>query len=336
MRHVLLLAAVMALLAPSLSFADDAPLWVTYPGGDGPGKGKKIVLISGDEEYRSEEGLPMLGKLLSQRHGFECTVLFAVDPKGEINPDFGTNIPGMEAVDKADLVIILTRFRNLPDDQMKHFVDYLDAGKPIIGLRTATHAFNIDAKSAYAKYTWGNGDKAYEKGFGRQVLGETWVSHWGNHGSQSTRGIIVAKDSPIVRGIKEGEIWGPTDVYEAHPLEPFTPIVLGEIVQGMKIDDKTAETDRNKPMLPVAWTRTYKGKDGHEGRVFTTTMGAATDLATPGTRRMVINATFWALGLEDKITPDLNIETIGEYKPTGFGFGKYVKGHKPADHLLAK
>src|SRR5208282_2884422 len=118
--------------------------WVVLDGFDGPGKGKHIVLVSGDEEYRSEEALPQLAKILAKQHGFKCTVLFAIDPKdGTINPNVNNNIPGLEALKTADLMILATRFRNLPDDQMKHIVDYIDAGKPIIGLRTATHSFNL-------------------------------------------------------------------------------------------------------------------------------------------------------------------------------------------------
>ena len=115
-------------------------------------------------------------------------------------------------------MIIFTRFRNLPDEQMKHIVDYVESGKPIIGLRTATHAFNLGTSKTYAKYTWNSKDKGYEGGFGRQVLGETWVNHYGQHGKQSTRGIIAKgeEDHPILRGIKDGDIWGPTDVYEVH------------------------------------------------------------------------------------------------------------------------
>ena len=110
---------------------------VVYDGGNGPGKGKHIVLLSGDEEYRSEEGLPMLAKILAVRHGFKCTVLFAINPAdGTIDPLTLTNIPGMEALDSADACVMGLRFRELPDAQMKHFVDYLNAGKPIIALRT--------------------------------------------------------------------------------------------------------------------------------------------------------------------------------------------------------
>jgi len=167
MTRIVALAVVLAFLG------QDNP-WLVFEGGDGPGKGKHIVLLSGDEEYRSEETMPQLGKILSTHHGFKCTVLFAIDKKtGEINPNTTDNIPGMEALEKADLVIMALRFRNLPDDQMKYFVDYVESGRPIIGMRTSTHAFNFDKKgpTSYKKYTWTNGDKDYEKGFGRQVLG---------------------------------------------------------------------------------------------------------------------------------------------------------------------
>src|ERR1700731_1387730 len=130
----LLIAAAASLACVPAKAADP---WVVYQGGDGPGKGKHIVFISGDEEYRSEEALPQLAKILSKHHGFKCTVLFAIDPKdGTINPNVTTNIPGLEALKTADLMVIFTRFRNLPDEQMKHIVDYVESGKPIIGMGT--------------------------------------------------------------------------------------------------------------------------------------------------------------------------------------------------------
>src|SRR6188474_3187988 len=133
----------LVLLAASTSLAEDQ--WVVYEGKDGPGKGKHVVLISGDEEYRSEEGLPQLGKILALHHGFRCVVLFAIDEKsGEINPNESSNIPGLEALPTADLMIIATRFRDLPDHQMKRIVEFVESGRPIIGLRTATHAFNTE------------------------------------------------------------------------------------------------------------------------------------------------------------------------------------------------
>src|SRR5262249_53857513 len=178
---------------------DDKP-WVVYEGRDGPGKGKHIVLVSGDEEYRSEETLPQIAKILAKHHGFKCTVLFAIDSKdGTINPDVLNNIPGLEALKSADLMVLFTRMRDLPDEQMKLIGDYVEAGKPIVALRTATHAFAQKSKT-YAKYRFQ--DKDTNPGFGRWALGETWISHHGNHGSQSTRGLIAKGQAnhPILRG----------------------------------------------------------------------------------------------------------------------------------------
>ena len=322
------------LFFPAICRAGEDQPWVVYPGGEGPGKGKKVVLVSGDEEYRSEEGLPQLGKILAKRHGFTCTVVFAIDPKtGEINPNQSDNIPGLEALDDADLMIILTRFRDLPDDQMKHVVDYVESGRPIIGLRTATHAFNIKRDHTYARYSFNS--KEWDGGFGRQVLGETWISHHGNHGSQSTRGIVVEgmKDHPILRGIADGDVWGPTDVYGVRlPLPGDSkPLILGQVLQGMHPTDQPVVGKQNEPMLPVAWIKTYESKSGKVARVFTTTMGASQDLRSAGLRRLLVNAGYWAVGLEDKIDPKANVDLVGKYEASPFGFNKAKKGMKPAD-----
>ncbi|MFM9058644.1 MAG: hypothetical protein ACKOSQ_05935, partial [Planctomycetaceae bacterium] len=256
------LPLALALFAVLPCRADDP--WLVVPGGDGPGKGRKVVLVSGDEEYRSEEALTQLAKILAKHHGFTCTVLYAIDPAtGEISPNKGDNIPGLEALRTADLMVIATRFRNLPDEQMKEIDDYLRKGKPVVGMRTATHAFNVPKDRAYAHYGNGYGGerKEWADGFGRLVLGEKWISHHGDHGAQSTRGLVApgAKDHPILRGIADGDVWGPTDVYGVRlPLPGDSkPLVLGQVLVGMKPDDKPVEGKENDPMMPVAWTKTY-------------------------------------------------------------------------------
>ncbi len=329
-------AGLLSLLVPAARAADP---WVVFEGKEGPGVGKHIVLVSGDEEYRSEECLPQLGKILSRRHGFKCTVLFAVDPKdGTIDPNINNNIPGLEALKTADLMVVFLRFRNLPDEQMQHFVDYVESGRPVVGLRTATHSFNIgNAENKFSRYSFQSKD--FDGGFGRQVLGETWINHHGAHGSQSTRGILVSeqKDNPILRGLKDGDIWGPTDVYTVRLPLPATcqPLVLGQVLQGMKADDQPLAGEKNEPMMPVAWTNKYHGAEGKDSRVFCTTMGASQDLLSAGVRRLLVNACYWGLGLEDKIDGQSNIDIVGKYEPLPFGFGadRYKKGVKPTDHL---
>jgi type 1 glutamine amidotransferase len=329
-RLVVFLNALLLGVSPLLAAG------VVYPGGDGPGKGKHIVLVSGDEEYRSEEALPQLGKILSKHHGFKCTVLFAIDPQdGAINPNV-SNIPGLEALDTADLMVIFTRFRDLPDDQMKHVVDYLEAGKPVVGIRTATHAFNIKPGKIYSKYSYNAKDENYSQGFGRQVLGETWISHHGKHGSQSTRGIIAKgqESHPILRGIRDGDIWGPTDVYGVRlPLPADSePLVLGQVLTGMNPTDPPLAGEKNNPMMPIAWTKTYTGTSGNKGRVFCSTIGAANDLSTEGTRRLLVNACYWALGLEDKIPARSDVALVGDYQPSNFKFNGFKPGIKPEAH----
>jgi hypothetical protein len=330
----LLLAACGFLTLPNAVALDE---WVRYPGGEGPGKGKKIVLISGDEEYRSEEGLPQLGKILAKRHGFDCTVLFAVNPKtGTIDPNVNDNIPGLDALADADLVIMLLRFRNLPDDQMEKLAAYIESGKPIIALRTSTHAFNIPADRKYADYSFNS--KNWNGGFGRQVLGETWISHHGVHGKQATRGILApGKEShPILKGIASGEIFGPSDVYGVlNPLPGDSqPLVLGEVVSGMNPADPPQPGKQNEPMMPVAWTKTYKTRTGAVAKVFTTTMGASQDLSNEALRRLIVNASYWATGLENQIPEKADVAFVGTYEPTRFAFNGFTKGKKPSDFAL--
>jgi len=331
LRHRRLWAIALIALFAGKAQAED---WVVYQGGDGPGKGTRVVLVSGDEEYRSEEALPQLAKILATRHGFTCTVLFAVDDQGTIEPTRSDNIPGLEALDTADLMIIATRFRDLPDAQMKHVVDYLESGRPVIGMRTATHAFNLKKSQTYAKYSYGS----KEGGFGRLVLGETWVNHHGSHGKQSTRGILVADelDHPILKGIKDGEIWGPTDVYTVNlPLPGDSkPLVLGQVLKGMRPDDAPLEGPKNDPMMPIAWVKTYNGTNGQTARVFTTTMGASQDLANEGVRRLLVNATYWATGLESSLPDRADVAIVGEYEPRPFSMRGHKQGVKPSDHRL--
>jgi hypothetical protein len=330
------LAAVFAAGSP-VTFARADDPWIVLEGSSGPGAGKRIVLVSGDEEYRSEEALPQLAKILALRHGFTCTVLFAIGDGGTIDPNRNDNIPGLDVLKSADLMVIATRFRDLPDDQMKPIVDYVESGRPVIGMRTATHAFNLRKSKMYARYSYNSHE--WDGGFGRQVLGETWVNHHGRHGKESTRGLIApgAEGHPILRGIKDGDIWGTTDVYTVHlPLPGDSkPLVLGQVLEGMKPDDKPVAGKKNDPMMPVAWVKTYTGAAGKPARVFTTTMGASQDLASEGTRRMLVNACYWAVGLEDKIPEKSDVATVGEYHPRPFGVGGFAKGVKPAD-LSAK
>ena len=372
-RTIALAAAAPALFCcssaepPPAAETPSSPHILTYQGSAGPGRGKHVVLVSGDEEYRSEEALPQLAKILANHHGFRCTVLFAVDPEtGIVNPHVNTNIPGTEALDSADLMVILTRWRVLPDDQMAPIDRFLQAGKPVIGLRTATHAFAPPkdihpAVSAYLRQyrkaenpdsvplpdipeaAWGAyghyGDgytgpqSAWRDGFGRLVIGERWYAHHGRHKHEATKGVIApeAAAHPILRGV--GDIWGPSDVYTVRLPLPgdSTPLVYGQVVArkgeydegdamyGMRPDDGPPVAEKNNPMMPVAWTKSYRLPEGRQGRVFATTMGASTDILSDGVRRMIVNGVYWALGMEERIPEDgADATIVGDYNPTRY------------------
>ena len=318
--------------------------WLSFNSGNT--EAKHVVLISGDEEYRSEEALPQLAKILSAKHGFRCTVLFAQDPSkpGIINANYAKNIPGLETLKSADLMIIFTRFRALPNEQMKFIDDYLKNGKPVIGIRTATHAFNFDSESDSNFIHYSNGyagdKKEWADGFGRLVLGEKWISHHGHHKHESTRGIVseAGKSHPITNGIEDGDIWGPTDVYGVRlPLPGNSqPIILGEVMErkgnfdetdlfyGMRPTDTIPATKNdngvlvNDPMMPVAWTKSYQIPGGIEGKAFTTTIGAATDMLNAGVRRLLVNSVFWSMDMDVPAKADVGI--VGDFKPTAYEF----------------
>jgi type 1 glutamine amidotransferase len=304
-----------------------------FKGGKGPGKGKHIVFVVGDEEYRGEESMPQLAKILSVHHGFKCTVLWALNKDtGEIDPMTLDNIPGLEALEKADLMVMFLRFRELPDEQMKYIMDYTNSGKPIVAFRTSTHPFNYkkNKNSPYAK--WSFRSQNPKGGYGREVLGETWISHYGRHQVESTRGLIAEgmEDHPIVKGCDD--IWGESDVYGLTTLHgDCKPVIMGQVLKGMNPDD---EPNPDKKLVPVAWTKTYTGTEGKTSRIFTTTMGHSFDFNSEGFRRLAVNGCYWAMGMEDKIPAKSKVDFVGQYNPSKIGFGKCKKGLKPSDYEL--
>lgn len=324
MKSIITAASFWALSQAAVSAAADH---VTYPG-----SGKNIVLISGDEEYRSEDGMPMLGKILSRHHGFNCTVLFPLSPAGVIDPNADESLSHPEALDSADAIIMLIRFRKWPDETMKRFDAAMKRGVPVIALRTSTHAFKLPATSPFKDYN----------SFGKRMLGEKWLTHWGKHKSEATRGVIETANAshPVLRGVSD--VFGNSDVYEAAPPADAKILLRGQVLAGMKPTDGPAsyhkktvagiEQDINDPMMPVAWVRELKTESGKAQRIVTTTMGAATDLASEGLRRLVVNGVFWALGQE--VPAKADVTPVGAYEPLMYGFNGFRKNVKPAEHAL--
>ena len=210
--------------------------WLRYSGKSGPGAGKHVVLIAADQEYRSEQSMPMLAKVLSEHHGFDCTVLFSTNEDGLVDPTIPSplkdpakfhHIPGLEHLASADAVLFLARNMKLDDASVKHLYDYFDSGKPLLVLRTGNHGVSKKTKP----YVVAGQNVSLDK-----MLGGTFRGHYGGWHRESTRGVTVAeqKSHPILTGVND--IWGPSDVYRCHTEKsPFpddcTALVLGQPLQ---------------------------------------------------------------------------------------------------------
>ncbi len=323
-------SALLGVIGVGLMVSSVMAQTLVFDATQGPGKKKHIVLISGDEEYRSEESCPMLAKILNKHHGFKTTVLFAINPDGGyMDSNYQKNIPGMEAIATADVVIIGTRFRTLPADQLKPLSDHLIAGKPVIGFRTATHGFK------------GSGDMGGLKAgeFGPKILGEGWAGHYGGHKRQGARGVIVDanKAHAVLRGV--ADVFADSDVYGVKKVtdENATILLKGQVTATLSPDSKAVE---GKELQPSAWLKEYKVPKGEKaGTAFCTTMGAATDFRSEGLRRLLVNATFFLAGLD--VPKKANVDFVDAFDPSWYSFNKgeghYKKlNYKPADYGWGK
>ena len=298
---------------------------ITYEPADGAGKGKHIVLVCGEWEYRCEESLPMLAKILARRHGFKCTVVFQMNPKdGTVDPSVRNNLPGMSALKTADMMIVFAMDLTLPDEQMKPFVEFLETGKPVFGIRCTLLSFKYPKDSPYARFDVGNG------GYARDIFGESWQGHYGDHGKESTRGLRagLVETHPILRGVHD--VWGPTDVYRVTKLPAdATVYIYGQVLTGM---NPTDPPNLKKSIMPMVWTREIKRESGKVSRVVMSTIGAAQDMESEDLRRLYVNSVYWALGLESGIPQKADVNYVGgEWKASPFGGGKFRGGLKPAD-----
>jgi type 1 glutamine amidotransferase len=264
----------------------------------------------------------MLAKILATRHGFDCTVLFALNRQGLVDPTQKIrwedktvvhDIPGLEHLAKADLMILCCRLLTLPDAQIRRIIDYIDAGKPIVAIRTANHGFLENFPYTIA------GKKVR---FGEDVLGGTFLEHHGNWHQDSTAGIVVdsQREHPILRGVDD--IWGQSDVYRTYPVNGSLPADCTALVYGQPLLGRNHGDAPNpeKVALPVAWTKTWTGSTGKTGRVFHLTMGSARDYQCAGLRRLTVNAAYWCLGMEAQIRADSNVDCVGTYAPHDSGF----------------
>jgi type 1 glutamine amidotransferase len=285
-----------------------------------------VVFITGDEEYRSEESMPMLARILHRDFGFKVTVCYALDEDGTINPNKLDHIEGLEAVDDGDLVVMFTRFRKLPEDQLRHVVRFAESGKPMVGFRTATHAF---------RYETGPHAGAMDEAWPIRVFGQKWITHHGHFGDGREPLTEVSvnpefKDHPILRGVV------PFQAYSwLYHVEGGGDRLNGSCERLLfgtaKKTSHATEPGRYPTTNPVAWTKTSSGQPGLPARVFFTTLGHPYDFKQGPMRKLALNGILWALGMETKIPPTgARTESVGAYEPNNSGFGdKFKHGQRP-------
>ena len=286
----------------------------------------QVVFVTGDEEYRSEESMPMLAKILHRDYGFKVTVCYAMGESGTINPNNLENIPGLQAIDEADLLVLFTRFRKLPDDQLRRVVRFAESGKPMVGFRTATHAF---------RYSAGPHAASMDEAWPIKVFGQKWITHHGHFGDGHELLTEVTVNSEfkhhaILRGVS------PFQAYSwLYHVEGGGDRLSGDCQRLLfgtaKKSNHDKELSRYPTTNPVAWTKLSSGHDGLPARVFFTTLGHPYDFMQESMRKLALNGILWALGMENKIPPEgANAQTVGDYSPNNSGFGdKFKAGRRP-------
>jgi len=210
-----------------------------------------IVFVAGEFEYHSKETLPAFAKRLAADYNVNTIVLERPDDEKV------QSIPGLEKLEQADLVVIMLRRMVLPEEQLNRFKKYLDAGKPLLGLRTASHSFE----------NW--------KEFDAQVLGGNYQNHHGNKFKTVVSVIPEERRNPILRGVSGFVSDG--SLYKNTPLQPGSVPLLRGTIEGA-------------PPEPVAWTHEY-----HGGRIFYSSLGHPNDFKNESFQNLVHNAMEWAL-----------------------------------------
>ena len=285
-----------------------------------------VVFVTGDEEYRSEESMPMLARILKRDFGFEISIAYSLDDKGFVDPNNTADVTGIEALKTADLLVLFTRFRHWPDKKFHFFLNYVADGKPIVGFRTATHAFRYPTGHKFEAW---NGEKT------ANLVGQKWITHHGHYGTQvltKVRPLVAAKEHPILRGVK------PFDAYSwLYHVQGGEDKLHGDVVllaEGTALKSKHQRVGNTKkyPLTgPTAWVKTYTGSNGKKGRVFFSTTAHSFDFRVATNRKLSLNGILWAMGLENKIPKEgCNPKLVGKYDPNNAGFGTVFKqGLKP-------
>ena len=306
-----------------------APLVIALASPDDPAvEPPLVVLVAGDEEYRSEETLPMLASILRRDHGFRTRILYSLDDEGRVDPEALENIPGTEALSDADLMVLFTRFSALPEDQLRPILDYAKSGRPIVGLRTATHAFRYPGDHPRAE--------SLNDDWPQEVLGQRWITHHGHFdegGAPLTSVKPLPGTHPVMRGV------GPFDAYSwLYHVEgggDTLPESATRLAEGTAIKSAHRDHDRFPRTNPVTWAM-ERDEPGLPKRVFFTTLGHPYDFRSEDARRMLVQGVLWTLGRETAIPEEgLSVPAPKGWQPTNAGFGTQLRGWTPSQATAA-
>lgn len=227
-----------------------------------------VVFVIGEDEYGMAETLPAFAETELATRGIRTTILHACSTDKN---DF----PGLEALDSADVMVVGVRRRTPKSAQLDKIRKYIAAGKPVVGIRTASHAFSLrDGSVAPGHSAWPE--------FDAEVLGGHYTGH--HEDAQKVRTAVwklpEAAGNPLLAGVPDGELVVQTSLYKTSPLAPTAKPLMKGRVAGKPLEE------------PVTWTNTT----ANGGRVFYTSLGGREDFAMPEYRRLLTNGIFWALG----------------------------------------
>lgn len=221
----------------------------------------RIVLLIGEELYQTRTALPRFAADVLEPAGFEVSTVTA-EPQG------GHRFPGLAALSDADLLVLSVRRRALPEDQLALVRGHLRSGKPLVAIRTSSHAFNIHGE------TPPEGHAVWPE-FDREVLGAQYEGHYSHRGGTAVRFAPGAAGHPVVAGTGIGRFRSDGELYRSRELAESTrTLLIGR-----------AEVEGDEVSEPVAWTNTYRG-----GRIFYTSLGHPEDWEEDAFRRLLLQA----------------------------------------------
>jgi type 1 glutamine amidotransferase len=243
-----------------------------FPGATSPAtraaEPMRIVFMIGEEDYHTGETLPAFAETDLKPLGYQIAIINA-DAQDK------NNFPGIvAALRDADLLFLSVRRRTPPRDQLDAVRAFLANGKPLVGIRTACHAFALRPADKIA-----DPKLASWQEFDSEVIGGHYTGHLGTE--KVTISLAPgAETQPILKGIAAARLIGNGGLYKVSPLADDTvPLLIGAIA--------------GQPAEPVAWTHRYGPK---QGRVFYTSLGHPDDFQNPEFRRFLVNAVVWGLG----------------------------------------